>query len=121
MNIRAALVLMIPLTTANGATAQTDTASANWIMPGCRAFIDDGRRMEAHAFTAGVCVGRVDILLLVGRGLPSDARFCPPKGVTRQQAIRVAIAYIDARPGQMHEPFAFLAMAAFQEAWPCRP
>jgi Rap1a immunity proteins len=43
-----------------------------------------------------------------------------PDGVTREQAVRVVIAYIDAQPAWMHENFGVLALEALREAWPCK-
>ncbi len=36
------------------------------------------------------------------------------------QEVRVVVAYIDARPARMHEPFIALALEALQKAWPCK-
>jgi len=36
------------------------------------------------------------------------------------QEVRVVVAYIDARPARMHEPFIALALESLQKAWPCK-
>jgi Rap1a immunity proteins len=46
-------------------------------------------------------------------------RLCVPKGVTHGQSVRVVIAYIEARPKRMHEPFWQLTYEALVDAWPC--
>jgi hypothetical protein len=46
--------------------------------------------------------------------------FCPPKGSTGGQAVRVVIKYIDSRPERLHEDFLDLAAEALRTAWPCR-
>jgi hypothetical protein len=43
-----------------------------------------------------------------------------PDGVTLGQEVKVVVAYIDARPARMHEPFTQLALEALRTAWPCR-
>jgi hypothetical protein len=43
-----------------------------------------------------------------------------PDKVTINQASRVVIAYIEARPARMHEPFNELALEALRDAWPCK-
>ena len=43
-----------------------------------------------------------------------------PKGSTVNQGLRVVVRYIEARPQRMHESFAFLAIEALHNAWPCR-
>lgn len=119
MRIRLGLSLALPMiAAATMAAAQEDTSSANWIMPGCRALIS-GRNLDSQAFRAGICAGRMDILLWVGSSLPREGRFCAPAGVTKPQAAQVAVTYIDRNPGRMHESFAELALMAFIEAWPC--
>lgn len=118
MNLRLGLSLALPMIAAGSIAAAQDTSSANWIMPGCRTLIS-GRDLTTHAFSAGICAGRIEMLLWVGSALPKEGRFCVPKGVTTTQAAQVAVAYIDRKPSRMHEQFAGLALESFIEAWPC--
>lgn len=46
---------------------------------------------------------------------------CIPTSVTRAQAVRAVVQYIDAQPARMHESFAELADAAIRATWPCKP
>jgi hypothetical protein len=113
-----------------------DLHSANYMLPACQAFVTG---MEYGA--AGICGGRVSGIVFMG-GLisgtlstsipPSEASsqlagllrigMCinTPNGVTVAQAARVVVAYIEARPARMHEPFEFLALEALRTAWPCK-
>jgi Rap1a immunity proteins len=43
-----------------------------------------------------------------------------PRGVTREQAIRVVVLYIKARPNRMTERFESLAIEALRSIWPGR-
>jgi hypothetical protein len=56
---------------------------------------------------------RVDLLRRVACMDISD-------GVTLGQEVRVVVAYIEARPELMHEPFRMLALEVLRSAWPCR-
>jgi hypothetical protein len=49
----------------------------------------------------------------------SKLPFCRPKGVTREQAIRMVVAYIDNQPERSRERFLFLAFEAMMKTWPC--
>ena len=80
---------------------------------------DDRRELDGQASRAGICVGSIDMLVQVGDLLPRNTRFCAPNGVTKRQAVRVAVSYINRIPRRMLERFAQLASEAFREAWPC--
>jgi hypothetical protein len=100
------------------ATAYTQPTafSANEVMPGCRATFSKTSRTEL-IFLNGVCIGMVRALA----DLPDRlAGYCVPLSATTEQAIRVAVAYIDRNPHGLHEPFDSLVTQAFQIAWPCR-
>jgi Rap1a immunity proteins len=99
-------------------------------MPSCRGFVD---RKSGNAFEQGHCVGIVEGILYMGVNL-TEFKFSNdplplwanlrcvdmPNGVTGAQAVRVVIAYIDARPARTHEKFRELALEALRTAWPCR-
>jgi hypothetical protein len=97
-----------------GAFAQTDPASANRVMPGCRDFVSDADR---SMYLQGLCAGLIRAMFYFGSG-----RFgiCPPSGASVGQAARVVVLYIDQRPARMHEVFEDLALEAMQHAWPCK-
>ena len=66
---------------------------------------------------AGIVAGAT--LRSVELGAPS--LLCIPRGVTREQELRVVVRYIDERPEQMHLWFSVLAYDALKAAWPCKP
>jgi hypothetical protein len=107
-------LLAAVLLCSSGPTFATETFyTANDIMPGCRAYAAQSDRVPAHdTFSAGMCVGTMT-------ALSRWADVCPPNGVTFEQAIRVIVAYIDARPARLHENFVDLAREALVAPWPC--
>jgi len=84
--------------------------SANAMMQGCRNFMAESPQ---DRFTQGRCFGAVTALVEFGGP-------CPPSGGTMDQAVRIVITYIDARPARSHEEFNDLAREALMSAWPCR-
>jgi hypothetical protein len=111
IGIAAAMVVLAPH---DIAMAQSPTASANAVMPGCRSFISGDNR---DLIGQGHCAGMVDSIFYFGA---THFGICSPSGVTVGQALRVAVRYIDQRPERMHENFRNLALEALQQAWPCR-
>ena len=92
--------------------AEEPNTSANWVIPGCHAFIgQSGDPMRANA-CAGMVWGVLDIA-----GIAKWV--CAPSTSTVGQAVRVVVQYIDARPARMHERFTFLALEALRGGWPC--
>jgi hypothetical protein len=121
--------------------AEVNINSANYMLPNCRDFVNN-KSPSGNLTGQGACAGTIDTLVFMGtilkislepdgwlaesvrRGLAEDIRqsMCLdiPRGVTGGQLIRVVIAYIDARPARMHEPFKGLALEALLKAWPCK-
>jgi hypothetical protein len=95
--------------------AQEDVNSANWVLPGCRAFASND--YSANSFKAGVCAGVVSALAF---GVSNHFGYCVPAGVTNSQAVQVAFAYLTRHPDRLHERFNMLTIDALREAWPCR-
>jgi hypothetical protein len=62
------------------AAAQENTASADWLMPGCRALV--GGTVESTPFKAGVCAGTISGLAFQGRkiGLCIPTEATPDEG-----------------------------------------
>jgi Rap1a immunity proteins len=88
-------------------------------------FFDAWRREEAalipfsnpsneHSDPAHFCLGIIVGLSYLGR---SDGTICLPVGMTREQAVRVVVQYIDGQPARMNENFVPLAIEALQAAW----
>ena len=102
------------------AVAQPNQYSANDIMPGCRdaaALIAFSNPTNVSSDLASFCLGITVGLSYLGR---SDGTICLPVGVTREQAVRVVVQYIDGEPARMNENFVPLAIEALQAAWPCK-
>ena len=120
--MKLATVITVLATPAFAQPTTLEAFQANNIMRGCRqAIIEESR---AETFLGGVCMGIVGTIAFAGKpgvlGIAPSDRFCLPAGVNTGQAVRVAVAYIDARPARLHEQFSDLAVEAFREAWPCR-
>jgi hypothetical protein len=109
-----------------------DTNSANAIMPGCRAMINDMEHLGGPApHYSGIVVLKQGVCMGITTGLDSEATwsksilkqktfFCIPEAVTFGQKIRVVVAYIDKHPEKMREDFDWLAVLALAQAWPCK-
>jgi hypothetical protein len=89
------------------ASAQ-DYSSANYILPGCQALL---ARSETVPWLQGRCIGLVDAIQYLSNGT-SDGTQCThvPRGATGEQAIRVVVNYIGARPQRWNESFTSLAL-----------
>ena len=107
----AVAILLLALTVP--ASAQ-DRNSANYLLPGCKSWLDSEKKLLApdEAFCVGFVVG-------LGYGVGGN-HFCPPQGVTNNQVVAVVVKYIEARAERMHEDFGKLAVEALMAAWPCK-
>src|SRR5258708_25965744 len=118
--------------TATAAAAQ----STNDVLPGCRNLLTQKAQSTSDALMQGRCAGIVEGIVFMGglvryilksNPVPPDRRSpiqqvaCIDVGqeVLLDQKIKVVIAYIDARPAQMHEDFRGLAFEALHATWPC--
>jgi|SRR5262245_40180850 len=113
IGIAAAVALLAQQGSAAAQSGQ-NVNSANYVMPGCRDFVNG---IERDLLRTGLCAGIVRPMLSFG---PTKFGICPPNRVTFEQAVRVVIAYVDQRPARTHETFEFLAFEALEQAWPCR-
>ena len=102
-----ATALIAALTEADEmAFAQSDTISANYIMPDCRAFL-------GPALQQGRCSGIVEGLVFADKGV------CAPRSSTTEQAVRIVVQYIEKWPAKLNQNFVTLAHDALKAAWPC--
>ena len=111
------------------ALSETRDDSANFVMHGCRDALSGDTKKLAY-FPAGLCAGAVTATVYAGtiecvafqKGYVASWAHAidPPKGYTTEQATRIVVKYIDARPERMQEPFYLLAWDALIEAWPCK-
>ena len=79
-----------------------------------------GPKGDEQSLKAGFCLGYVTGLLFTGHWLAEPDNFCPPKGVTVDQAVRVFLKYLKENPDRTHQPSEVLARVAFSKAWPCK-
>jgi hypothetical protein len=110
------------------AGAAEDLSSANHMLPACRGFVE--QKSADDFLEQGICAGIVAGIAFSGGALRDVSPLQDnvrrglcinrPATATGGQTIRVVIAYIDARPARMHEPFYLLALEALRTAWPCR-
>jgi Rap1a immunity proteins len=70
-----------------------------------------------HGLSNGVEVG---IEFAKGQNGSVPEPYCLPPEVEIKQLVRVVLKYIKAHPETAHKPTAYLAMAALQQAFPCR-
>jgi hypothetical protein len=111
------IVLCLILVGSYKAHAEEDTKSGNFFLPHCEHYLTDGIHYDVWD---GDCSGIIGTLLYFDRSLPAEVRFCSPKTVTRGQATRVVISYLNANPARLHENFKALAAIALHQAWPCQ-
>jgi Rap1a immunity proteins len=105
--------------TVTAAVAEPDLNSANYLLPFCRGF---GDLKSSVPFEQGRCAGIVSGIAYMGSAVEASSRVCLDiqATVTSGQDVKVVVAYIDARPARLHEPFARLALEALRAAWPCK-
>lgn len=110
---RALFLLTLSLLSASPVSAQPLVNSANYLMPGCNAFL---KKLNTETFTAGACFGLVSGIAFGG----SAINICLPSGVTSDQAVLVVVNFINRNAARMHESFRGLAYEALIDAWPCK-
>jgi Rap1a immunity proteins len=114
--------------TVTAAPAAEDIFSGNHMIPACRAFVD--QRSADDFVEQGICAGIVFGIVFAGNALRNVSPLQDnvrrgmcinrPSTATSSQVVRVVIAYIEARPARMHEPFNELALEGLRATWPCR-
>jgi Rap1a immunity proteins len=104
------------------AEGDEDVSSANYVMAGCREFVDtlNTSRATRLPLQFGYCSGIVHAIALISLSQPGSMKICLPRSVNRGQLVRVVTKYIDERPERLHEQFVFLAIEALRTAWPCK-
>jgi len=70
-----------------------------------------------HSELAQFCLG---IIVGLTYQAQSDGTICVPVGLTREQAVRAVVQYIDGQPARLNENFVPLATEALQATWPCK-
>jgi len=90
------------------AFSQNEATSANFIIPGCRAFLGPALQQDR-------CVGIVEGIIFASKGI-----VCPPKTSTTVQSVQIVVNYIDTRPARQNDSFFTLALDALKATWPCK-
>jgi len=107
--VLSSVVLVAALTTTGEITfAQNEATTANFIMPGCRAFLGPALQQDR-------CVGIVEGLIFASKGA-----VCPPRTSTTAQAVQIVVNYIDSRSTRQNDNFFTLALEALKTTWPCK-
>lgn len=117
--MRIAVLLASLVLLSSAAIAQNKSATANQYHEGCRAAANAIEISQNNIHSRGMCLGMAYALLYYGERLPSDHRFCAPRGVNTGQVAKVIAAYFDKNPGQLHQGVFELAVKGLREAWPC--
>ena len=114
MSVKHLIAIALLLVSLMPARAQVDEHSANYWLPYCQAVLDiRGFYSPASVLVQARCLQRIADLLY------SNLNICVPHDALSGEAIRLVIAYIQARPERMQEDFMDLANEALQHAWPC--
>jgi hypothetical protein len=106
------------------AAGTDDLATGDDVLKECRAAISPtpatlGDNPVQSSLRLGLCIGVVSAVHTIAR----DQRLIciPTAAMPTLHVIRVVVAYVEARPQRLHEPFVLLAYDAVAHAWPCRP
>ena len=112
-----------------GQTAEEykSSVSAERWMSMCRPILDakiqpDGRLQVTDGFDAGQCAGSFEtlgILTSLFDGAKPVLNICGPPNHTLAQWVAIFAEYTKRNPKRYGEPFAIVAIAALQEAYPC--
>lgn len=114
-----AVFMFLPFPPVAGQQNVDNTDSANFLLPGCKAFVEMKLDIP-NAQAIGLCAGIMTALGRLGPNLPPAIRFCSPAGATQGQLFRIVVQYVESKPERMHENFVDLALEALHSTWPCR-
>ena len=82
-----------------------------------------GNLSVSNSFQDGECFGAFEAINVL-MGLRNSGKavlgICPPQTTFMAQQIRIFLAYAKRRLERAAEPFAYVAVAALSEAFPCR-
>ena len=95
------------------ALAQEDTSSGNFYYKGCK-----GVALEKYTdpIMNGLCLGAVAALMSMAK----KNETCLPADVSRFQAVRVVVKFMDDHPTITNQDFMSIAGYSMQAAWPCK-
>jgi hypothetical protein len=110
--------LCLALSATAPAAAEKDPASAAYLLPACRLYLQVADRGERLRLERGVCIGTTETVLRLHRQLRAGSSFCPPDRVTLETAVRAVVAFAEGR-SDLDRPLLELAIEGFQQKWPC--
>ncbi len=110
--------LCLALSVVASEAAPQDPASAAYLLPACRLYLQSADRGQRLRIERGVCIGTVETVLRLHRELRAAYSFCPPNQVTLEMAVRTVVAFAEGRK-DLGRPLFALAVEAFQQKWPC--
>jgi hypothetical protein len=104
------------------------TADGNKLLGDCQQAVramDKTTNPSDEALFVGRCFGMVEgvrnTMGILNSGLPENMKVCFPKnGIDNGQAIRIVDKFLRDNPAMLDKPDAYLTMAAFKQAYPCR-
>ncbi|WP_207265153.1 Rap1a/Tai family immunity protein [Pseudomonas sp. GW101-3H06] len=97
----------------------------NQLLRACKEAIRDS---DGEQYTSGVdigyCLGLVNGVMstmdTMNEYLLPKEKTCFPTGLMNKQGARIVAKYLEEHPASLHRDGAFLAMAAFQNSYPCK-
>jgi hypothetical protein len=101
---------------ASGSAIGQGKMNGNEFFEGCRnAIIDNSTK---NSLEQGVCIGVV-WMVFKDTNWKRIGTFCRPDASNLEQAMHVAVRYMEQRPENRHWKLDALVIAAFMDAWPC--
>lgn len=97
----------------------------NQLLRACKEAVrdSDGER-DTSGVDIGYCLGLVNgvmnTMVTMNEYLLPKEKTCFPARLMNQQGARIVAKYLKEHPASLHRDGAFLVMAAFQNAYPCR-
>jgi len=101
-------------------SAEEKLLSGDVLLKHCEATLQEG---APQSFEAGVCVGILQTLGYIQPLLDpkyGKAGYCPPQGLSSEQAARVVVTYLQSHPERRQEEGNTLALDALHQAFPCK-
>ncbi len=110
--------LGLALAASTSEAAPQDPASAAYLLPACRLYLQSADRGQRLRIERGVCIGTVETVLRLHRELRAAYSFCPPNQMTLETAVQTVVTFTEGRK-DLDRPLFALAVEAFQQKWPC--
>ena len=97
-------------------------ADGNELLEACEHAIsnNDYGSPVSVGYCLGVVNGVTSTMTTMNQYMLPEERTCFPDSFKNVQGARIVVKYLESHPASLHRGGAFLAMAAFQNAYPCR-